>query len=62
MQTMQTEINIITEQDQALNLMLYLVLLTVKNWSSTVAKVITMAIENPNKHNNVISIERPLVD
>lgn len=41
--------------DTAINLMLSLALLTANNWSPTVAKVITTAIENPNKHQKDIA-------
>tara|TARA_R110002050_G_scaffold24083_2_gene64235 strand:- start:25254 stop:25853 length:600 start_codon:yes stop_codon:yes gene_type:complete len=41
--------------DTTLNLMISLALLTANNWSSTVAEVITTAIENPNKHQKDIA-------
>jgi hypothetical protein len=44
-----------TERDRLLNLMLNLALLIANNWSSTVAEVITTAIENPNKHQKDIA-------
>lgn len=43
------------ERDQTINLMLSLALLTANNWSSTVAKVIATAIENPAKNQKEIA-------
>lgn len=43
------------ELDKVLNLMLSLSLLTINNWSITVARTVKVALENPEKHQKEIA-------